>query len=120
MGKKGGAAQASESCTVFFPVRREAGRLRVHYHAQTGTKGEALGFVTAPHALFLVTPSMLPPGTSLILEAAEEEGRLTERETMTGKVIAACPSADEFGFPPGIGVRVTDGMIACLAKAEAD
>ncbi len=94
---------------LFFPSRRCSERVRLRYHTQAGTKGEALGYVTARNALFLAMPSMLPIGTSLILEAAEE-GEAPERQTMRGKVTAICPGADEFGFPPGVGLCVTEGL----------
>lgn len=94
---------------LFFPSRHRLERVRVRYHTQAGTKGEALGYVTARNALFLAMPSMLPLGTSLILEAAEE-GEEPERQTMTGKVTAIYPGADEFGFPPGVGLCVTEGL----------
>lgn len=94
---------------LFFPPRRCSERVRLRYHTQAGTKGEALGYVTARNALFLAMPSMLPIGTSLILEAAEE-GEAPERQTMRGKVTAICPGADEFGFPPGVGLCVTEGL----------
>ena len=94
---------------LFFPSRHRSERVRLRYHTQAGTEGEALGYVTARNALFLAMPSMLPLGTSLILEAAEECEAL-ERQTMTGKVSAICPGADEFGFPPGVGLCVTEGL----------
>lgn len=93
----------------FFPSRHRSERVRLRYHTQAGTKGEALGYVTARNALFLAMPSMLPLGTSLILEVAEE-GEASDRQTMTGKVAAICPGADEFGFPPGVGLCVTEGL----------
>lgn len=93
----------------FFPFRHRSEQVRFRYHTQAGTKGEALGYVTARNAVFLSMPSMLPLGTSLILEAAEE-GEAPERQTMTGKVAAICPGADEFGFPPGVGLCVTEGL----------
>ena len=94
---------------LFFPSRHRSERVRLRYHTHEGTKGEALGYVTARNALFLAMPSMLPLGTSLILEAAEE-GEAPEGQTMTGKVTAICPGADEFGFPPGVGLCVTEGL----------
>ncbi len=94
---------------VLFPFRHQSERIRLRYHIQAGTKGEALGYMTARNALFLATSSMLPLGTSLILEAAEE-GEAPERQTITGKVTAICPGADEFGFPPGVGLCVTEGL----------
>lgn len=94
---------------LFFPSRHRSERVRLRYHTQAGMKGEALGYVTARNALFLAMPSMLPLGTSLILEAAEE-GEAPERQTMTGKVTAIYPGADEFGFPAGVGLCVTEGL----------
>lgn len=91
------------------PSRHGLKGLRLRYHTASGTEGEALGYVTAHDALFLETSSMMPHGTSLTLEAAEES-LVTERQTMAAKVTAACPVADEFGFPPGVGVRMTEGI----------
>ncbi len=94
---------------LFFPPRHSSERVRLRYHTQEGAKGEALGYVTARNALFLAMSSMLPLGTSLSLEAAEER-EAPERQTMTGRVTAICPGADEFGFPPGVGLCVTEGL----------
>lgn len=92
-----------------FPSRNGLNGFRVRFHTAAGTHGEALGFVATRNLLFLATPSMMPPGTSLLLESAEE-CQARERQTATGTVTATCPVADEFGFPPGIGVRVAKGL----------
>jgi hypothetical protein len=72
-------------------------------------KGEAFGYVTADDRLFLATSSKLPLGTSVILDVSQWV-LSSNTETMTGKVTAVFPEADEFGFPPGFGVSVTQGL----------
>lgn len=94
---------------VVIPFRHRSRRVRYRYHTQAGTKGEALGYMTARKALFLATPSMLPLGTSLVLEAAEGD-QAAESQTMRGMVTAICPGTDEFGFPPGVGLYVSEGF----------
>ncbi len=94
---------------VLIPFRHRSKRVRYRYHTQAGTKGEALGYMTGPNALFLATPSMLPLGISLVLEAAEG-GPVAESQTMRGMVTAICPGTDEFGFPPGVGLCVAEGF----------
>lgn len=79
--------------------------IQLGYHTDDGIKGQATGYVIAHDRLFLATPSILAPGTSVIL-AVSEEAPSAEVRTMTGKVTAVFPEVDEFGFPPGIGVSV--------------
>jgi hypothetical protein len=71
-------------------------------------KGDAFAFVTAHDRLFLATSSMLPLGTVVRLDVCQE-GSSNGPEKMTGKVTVVFPVADEFGFPPGIGVSVAEG-----------
>lgn len=83
--------------------------IRLEFDDQNGTKDQTLGYVTASHAVFLATSSLVPLGTSVILEAPEGT-RITRGQNLRGRVVAVYPGADEFGFPPGIGVAVTRGL----------
>lgn len=96
------------------PSRHHADRVRFRYHNQAGTEGEAVGYRTGSGAIFLVTPPLLPLGSSLILEEAEA-GKAPGSRTVAGKVTAVFPVSDEFGFPPGIGVSVTPEETCCPA-----
>lgn len=83
--------------------------IHVRYYAGVGLKGEAWGYVTASDTVFIASPPMLPLGSSVILDAGQEI--LSEAsQPMTGKVTSVFPAADQFGFPPGIGVHVAKGF----------
>jgi len=83
--------------------------IQLRYHTDEGMKGEAPGYMTANNRLFLATPSILPLGASVILDASQEAPS-NVAQTITGRVTSVFPVADEFGFPPGIGVSVTQGF----------
>jgi hypothetical protein len=81
--------------------------IQLRYHTEAGLKGEAWGYVTSRDRVFIATPSMWPLGISVILDAGQ--AALSNRsQTLTGKVTSIFPMADEFGFPPGIGVCVAE------------
>lgn len=101
-------ATCATNVTETYPLFLRSTRTRIRFHDEAGTRGEAYGLATARNALFLATESLLPLGTPLILETPEGDNG-TKSQTVTGRVIAVYPIADEFGFPPGIGVSVSPG-----------
>ncbi len=105
---EGGASERAASCQPVRSIRGCDG-IQLRYHADDGMKGEAFGYVTADDRLFLATSSKLPLGTSVILDVSQW-ALSSNTETMTGKVTAVFPVADEFGFPAGIGISLAEGI----------
>lgn len=89
-------------------LRRSTG-IQIGYHTDDGIEGEAPGSVITEDRVFLATSVLPSSGTSVIL-AVREETLSGEIEVIAGKVTAVFPKADEFGFPPGFGVSVTEGF----------
>ncbi|WP_447978342.1 hypothetical protein [Candidatus Nitrospira bockiana] len=54
--------------------------------------------------LFIETPDLIPPGTSIAVVLILEGEPKSERQ---GRVAWVCPHPDEFGFQPGIGINLT-------------
>ena len=62
---------------------------------------------TARRGFFVETRSPLPVGTYVTVEVPSRNDP-TEWRTLEGSVAYVCPVADQFGFPPGIGIRLME------------
>lgn len=83
--------------------------IQIGYRTDDEIEGEAPGYVITEGRVFLAT-SVLPSSGASVILAVREETPPDEIEVIAGKVTAVFPKADEFGFPPGFGVSVTEGF----------
>jgi len=83
--------------------------VRLSYHTDDGIEAEVSGYAIPADRVFLATSVMPSSGSSVIL-AVMEDAPSDEGEVIAGKITAVFPKADEFGFPPGFGVSVTEGF----------
>jgi hypothetical protein len=83
--------------------------IQIGYRTDDEIEGEAPGYVITEGRVFLATSALPSSGASVIL-AVREETPSEEIKAIAGKVTAVFPKADEFGFPPGFGVSVTEGF----------
>lgn len=117
-----GWSERTEDRQLIPHVRGYAG-VRLSYHTDDGIEGEVSGYAVTKDRVFLATSVMPSSGASVIL-AVMEDAPSDESEVIGGKVTAVFPKADEFGFPPGFGVSVTEGFevfgrLMALSEAQA-
>lgn len=103
-----GRSERTEDSQPISPLRGYAG-FQLGYHTDDGIMGEAPGYAITEDRVFLATSVMPSSGTSIVLDV-REAAPSDEIEAIAGKVTAVFPKVDEFGFPPGFGVSVTEGF----------
>lgn len=102
-----GSCEHTANGQLIPPLRRSTG-IHLGYHTDDGIEGEAPGSVIAKDRVYVATSVLPSSGTSVIL-AVREEALSNGIEVIAGNVTAVFPKADEYGFPPGFGVSVTEG-----------
>lgn len=106
-----GFSSAERWIILYTPDMREGTRVRIRAMADEPVAGKAVRPEGQHGALFVETSNTVPVGTIVRLAISVATGAAAQ-QSIEGSVSFVCPIADQFGYSPGLGIRVIESPLA--------
>ncbi len=106
-GEAGGLPNMERWVILYTPDTQEGTRVRIRAMAEEAITGKAVRPEAKQVVLFVETSNTVPVGTIVKLAISAATGA-AEQQSIEASVSFVCPIPDQFGYSPGLGIRVIE------------